>query len=240
MRGALERALKSLEQQTGIRAGTVPDWLYRLSFVHANGDADPWIAGEWIQTFRNAEKRLRGKTNHRVPKGAAWPVGTAVDDLPAIPPWAADDNEAQLRMIVALVRMAMGAALEAAIANASLELCAPGARMEDTDGAMARLYNDGFLVAVWTSAHAHYVSAIQSGVEEPPFPDLCTIPNAANELDLSDLFARRTCPRQCPKQAASLLHVLMRSTHVFTARILLTTGQHCCPSPLSRPCLSTR
>ena len=215
MAGALKRALESLQRQTDIVLADVPAWLYRLSFVHANAAADPWIAGQWIEAFRNAEQALRTKARPRVPQSADWPVGLSCQNLPAIPPWAADDDNAQLRMIVAIGRMAMGAALEAAVANDALALCAPGARVEDGSGALARLYNDGFLVATWTSAHAHYVATIQSGVEEPPFPELSTIPNAANEWDLSDLFARRFCPRQCRKQASPLLHILMRSTYVL-------------------------
>lgn len=214
MSGALKRALESLQRQTNIALADVPAWLYRLPFVHANAAADPWIAGKWIEQFRSAERLMRSKAAPSVPHGADWPVGTQCHKFPAIPPWAADSDNAQLKMIIAIVRMAMGAALEAAIANDARELCAPGARIEDTGGALPRLYNDGFLVATWTSVHAHYVATIQSGVEEPPCPDLSTIPNAANEWDLSDLFARRFCPRQCPKNASPLLHVLMRSTYV--------------------------
>jgi len=218
MGGALKRGLESLRKRTSIDRlqSKIPEWLYRLSFVHANGAADPWIAGNWIVAFRDAEQSLRNKARHRVPAGAEWSVTSDCGDLPPMPPWAADADDAQLRVIVAIVRMALGAALEAAFAIDALELCAPGARLEDTDGAMARIYNDSFLAAVWTSAHAHYVAAVQSGVEEPPFPDISTIPNAANELDLSDLFARRSCPRQCPKPASPLLHVLMRSTYALT------------------------
>ena len=218
MEGALKRGLKSLRSQseTVRLPKNIPTWLYQLSFVHANGSADPWVAGDWIKVFRDSERALRRKARHRAPPGAEWNVDTACADLPAIPPWAADDDGAQLRMIVAIVRMAMGAALEAALVNDALNLSVPGDRIEDSDGAMARVYNDSFLVAVWTSSHAHYVAAVQSGVEEPPFPDISTIPNAANELDLSDLFARRSCPRQCHKPASPLLHVLMRSTYALT------------------------
>lgn len=211
MAEALKRSLDILENEAGV--DMVPPWIYELSFGSSNSKADPYVAGHWIENFRDAEKLLRSKVAHRVPRGANWRVETKCSDLPAIPPWAADRDDAQLRMIVALTRLAMGAALEAAIAGEALRVCAPGTRIEDNNGALARLYNDGFLIATWSSAHAHYVAAVQSGVEDPPAPDLNSVPNSANEWDFSDIFSRRSCPRQCPKLASQILQILTRSTN---------------------------
>ena len=108
-------------------------------------------------------------------------------------------------MVLALGRLALGAAIEAAF-------CESDARDAPATHA-ARTYNDAYLVAVWTSAHAQYISYIQSGVEDPPPPSINSVPNAASELDFSDVFARRTCLRSCHKPAQPLLRVFMRCTN---------------------------
>ena len=78
----------------------------------------------------------------------------------------------------------------------------------------ARLYADGHLVAVWTSAHAEFVSQVQMGVEEPAPPSLFAVPNASADFDWSELFGRRWCPRQCAnKSALALLNCLTRCTN---------------------------
>lgn len=118
------------------------------------------------------------------------------------------------RMLFAATRLALGAAIEAANAKEASIIAPPGARKTDVFS-IARLYNDAFLASVWTSAHAMYISQLQNGFEEPSAPGLFTVPNAYSIFDLTDLFARRTCPRQCPKDAQPLLHVLMRSTYVL-------------------------
>ena len=58
------------------------------------------------------------------------------------------------------------------------------------------------------------MAQVQSGVEEPPPPSLFTVPNAAADLDWSELFGRRWCPRQCVnKNALALLNCLTRCTN---------------------------
>jgi len=118
-------------------------------------------------------------------------------------------------MVTATARLELGAAVEAALADHALDIIAPGARPNARAAVQeaARLYQDAHLVAVWTSAHAEYVAAVQSGLEEPPEPSVFTVPNAASETDWSDLYARRYCPKLCNKAALPLLNILMRSTN---------------------------
>ena len=186
----------------------LPEWLLEPDFVSASVAANPWAVGDIVAQLREAEMQLHLRLSAR--QSTRWSAQS--DDMPALPAWAADEDDAQRRMVVALGRLALGAAVEAALAEAALDLCTPGSRGGDGDGTLARLYQDAFLVAVWTSAHAQYVSAVQFGVEEPPPPCLHSVPNAAAELDLSDLFARRACQRACPKGASPLLQIFCRCT----------------------------
>lgn len=205
---ALRRGVDALRARAAL--AELPDWLFELNFASACHAADPWVVGQLVLELGAAERQLRLSAAAR--GGRRWTPQQGTEDLAALPNWAADDDDAQRRMVVSLGRMALGAAAEAALAEAALDRCAPGERGADADAALARTYQDAFLVAVWTSAHAQYVSAVQFGVEEPPCPGVHSVPNAASELDLSDLFARRTCQRACPKKAASLLQILCRCT----------------------------
>lgn len=205
----MQRGLKALRSRVVV--SRLPEWFFELDFTSACHAADPWVVGQFVLELRAAERQLRLSSSTR--NNVQWAPQQTEEDMTALPPWAADDDDAQRRMVVALGRMALGAAVEAAFAEAALDCCAPGARGTESDAATARVYQDAFLVAVWTSAHAQYVSSVQFGVEEPPPPSLHSVPNAATELDLSDLFARRTCQRACPKKATALLQILCRCTN---------------------------
>jgi len=211
---ALERGLRALRERVVLRE--LPVWFTQMDFLHARSNADPWAAGEYVHELRAAERQLRLRASGRAAWCRRWELQDPSEEIPALPAWAADAEESQKCMVVALARLALGSAIEAAFAEEALDRCAPGARTSDCDNASGRLYQDAFLVAVWTSAHAQYVSCVQSGVEEPPVPGLQSVPNAAAEFDLSDLFARRFCARLCPKPAMPLLQILMRSTYVPT------------------------
>lgn len=215
MREALHQGMLELAHWGAVEVDTIPDWVKDLSFTSANHNADHWVAGGLVKTFRGAEATIRKAIKDEMLKIPSWPKADAPPDLSPLPPWAASEDVAQLRMVVALTRLAFGAAMEAALTRKALALSHLGVRpsTKEAQATLARLYNDAFLVAVWTSAHAQYVTAVQSGVEEPPPPELSSIPNAANEFDLSDLFSRRTCHRLCPKKAQPLLQVLQRSTN---------------------------
>jgi len=212
MAEALQRGLKILSDRVVVP--DIPGWLMDLDFTHANATANPWVVGDLVHQLRAAERQLRVRAAGRAPAGSQWELTDPAADVPALPSWAADADEAQKCMVVALGRLALGAAIEAALSEEALDRIAPGARTStDGDYVSGRLYHDAFLLATWTSSHAQYISYIQSGVEEPPNPGLHSVPNAAAELDLSDLFSRRTCPRLCPKAAMPLLQILMRSTN---------------------------
>lgn len=121
---------------------------------------------------------------------------------------------------VAAARVAMGAQLE----EYAAETCAriwPADRADAPDDGVARrsacqLYFDGYCAAVWTSAHAEYIAALDAGVKEPPAPSILTVPCAASGLDLSDLYARRVAPKgdvAYPKAAEPLVQLLARCTN---------------------------
>lgn len=152
---------------------------------------------------------------------AANPANSA---LPALPPWSAVETPQQhLRMALAAGRLALGACLEAVLACDASRRVPPrrrvreGAAPETARGRLdlARVYNDSFLIATWTSAHATYVSDLQLGVEEPPPPSPLTTPNALSEPNLEDLFARRATPTtdELRRDSSALLQILCRSVH---------------------------
>ena len=204
---ALRRGMQLLAKHQ--RVTGVPEWVYDLNFEEAEKRCVIEGCGAHVQKLRDAEHELR--------QGTAWedaaPCARDVKGAPNPMPFgAADEEDAVRRMLFASTRMALGSAVEAAIAKEAALVAPPSTRKTDVF-VTSRLYNDAFLVAVWTSAHALYIFNLQSGIKEPPPPSVFTVPNAYSTLDLTDLFCRRTCPRQCPKDAQSLLHVLMRSTN---------------------------
>lgn len=210
MAQALKRGIAALRMQSHTTLPALPEWLYELDFARACVNADPWAVGDLVQQLRAVEHRLRLRAAARNASCLRWKLNDPPPETPALPEWAADDENAQKHMVVALGRLAFGSAIEAAFVQSALDHGAPGAPEADSSG--PRIYNDAYLVAVWTSAHAEYVSCVQSGVEEPPVPGPLTVPNAAGEFDLSDIFSRRFCPRVCSKSTLPLLQMLMRCT----------------------------
>lgn len=216
MKDALGRGIEALRQRVDLFAQRhLPDWLVELDFGQAFSSADPWTVGSLVQDLRAAERELRSRSAARsAVKGAQWRVVDPPSDVPPLPSWAADDHEAQKRMVIALGRLALGAAVEAALVEETLDRIAPGAHTAaDDEPQTGRLYQDAFLVAIWSSSHAQYIAYIQSGMEEPPVPGISTVPNAAAEWDFSDVYSRRFCQRICPKGPSWLLQVLCRSTN---------------------------
>lgn len=160
--------------------------------------------GHWVQKCRDAERSLRS--------GTTWASEEEACAASPMPAGAADEECSMRRLLFATTRLCYGAALEAALTKEASIVAPPGAKKLDVFS-ISRLYHDAFLIAVWTSAHALYVSSLQDGVEEPPAPTIFTAANAYSSFDLSDVFARRTCPRKCPKEVMALLQVLCRSTN---------------------------
>lgn len=194
----------------------VPAWMLDLDFRAAAAAADPWAVGEIAERLRSAEQRLRANCP------SEWAMREHdFEEFPPLAAWSAHNDESQKRMVVALGRLVLGAAIEAALAKAASEISLPGERPSQRSGEVpsecalrvSRMYQDAFLVSIWTSSHAQYVSDVQMGTEEPPVPGLHTVANAASEVSLGGLYERRSCPKACPKQASQLLQVMMRSTN---------------------------
>ena len=165
---ALKRGIAVLEQRVVLKG--LPAWLTELDFVKACSTANPWDVGAIVQTLRAAERQLRMRSAGRASsKAAKWELKEPAKDIPALPSWAADDQEAQKRMVVALGRLALGAAIEAALVEETLDRVAPEAarRRRPCDKAVP----DAFLTALWSSAHAQYIAYVQDGVEEPRRPE---------------------------------------------------------------------
>lgn len=213
MEEALLRGLAILRKRAPNFSAEVPTWLTKTNFVHAVSAADPWMVGGLVQRLRAVERQLRAQTAKRSTTAGKWRVVDPPPDVQALPQWAADEPVAQTRMVVALGRLALGAAIEAALVEETLDRAEPGARVAVNDRRIGRLYQDAFLASIWTSAHAQYVSCIQFGIEEPPPPSIHTFPNSFAEFDFSDVYQRRFCQRLCPKGASPLLQVMCRSTN---------------------------
>lgn len=118
---------------------------------------------------------------------------------------------------VCVARLLMGACCEAFISLKCSLLVTPGNSVEDTKDTMStsRLYRDGLLVSTWTSAHAIYLHDLMNCHIAPCTPSIHSIPNESCEMDLSDLYARRTCPKvvaQC-RDSACMLAVMSRCTN---------------------------
>lgn len=114
------------------------------------------------------------------------------------------------RRVAALRRLQFGAALEENLAALCDGLCPVEERAR-----VCQLHFDAYAVAVWASAHAEYVVALDAGCEEPAAPSIGTFPCASVGIDLSDLFARRSNPKEAgvPKHAEPLVQLLGRCTN---------------------------
>lgn len=131
------------------------------------------------------------------------------------------------RRRAALRRVDLGARIEALIAEACDRECPPSQRCKldasdltcaerrATRGRVCQLYHDAYAVSVWTSAHAEYAASLDAGILEPANPSVHTVPCAASSLDLSDLYVRRSNPKDggVPKSAQSLVSLLARCTN---------------------------
>ena len=127
----------------------------------------------------------------------------------------------------ATVRLAFGELLEAhAAQRASLVCGASELPVEHADRkALARVYFDSYLASVWTSAHAEYLGTIQDLAGNRPLtesivrdmmvpvPEIYSVLNLSNLLDLSALYERALSPRCCAKSSQPLLAILSRATN---------------------------
>lgn len=171
------------------------------------------LCADWREAgLDGALRRLLARRRDGAPV-APWLLGG---------PFAQAASAAGGRRAAAVRRLALGAELEKLAATRCKQLACGSRRAIEHASAAARreatqLYHDAYLVAVWTSAHAEYVAALddEDGDEEPPPPTVHTVPNALSGIDLSDLYARRANPRESgvPKAAEPLVALLGRCTN---------------------------
>lgn len=116
-------------------------------------------------------------------------------------------------------RLALGAHLEEYAASTCTRLW-PSDRTGASDDPIVRkwacqLYYDAYCAAVWTSAHAEYLAALDGDILEPAAPSIGTVPCASSAFDLSDLYARRvSCKGEgYPKVVEPLVQLLSRCTN---------------------------
>ena len=195
----------------------------QLTFEVTRGRVESGVLYTAVTACRAAERRHRAALAAALDaEGAShvasqWRPDPALearlfDDVPALCDWSAFGVGPETRMAIAAVRLALGAAVEAALARASVAECwtmaKPGkavplgksklggeawARTPDGKRQLkaARRYNDAALVAAWTSAHAAFVEDCQAGLLEPPSPSIFSVLNSFTEYNFADLLARR-------------------------------------------------
>ena len=119
--------------------------------------------------------------------------------------------------VVCLARLLLGSCCEAYISLKCYSLVRPGDRVkvERDVEKVARLYKDALLVATWTSAHALYLHTLMCHKISPCSPSIHSVPNESSELDLSDLYARRTSPKILSnfKDSTHMLSLMTRCTN---------------------------
>ena len=122
----------------------------------------------------------------------------------------------QSHCVVASTRVKVGAALEEQAISECEQLMEPGASVlcnAAVKGKVAQLYFDAYAAAVWTSAHVEYLANRNVGMEEPPAPNMLSVPCAFTSPDLSEIYARRMHPKSCSKLSAPLLQLIARCTN---------------------------
>lgn len=225
LRCIIDADIVDFDEHTLQQLKDIPDWLIQPNFDTAVVKQDPWMAWKIVEPLCLAERALRRASADRRPGTLNWQCDTlghcneGLLPTTPLPPSAATEAVSQRRMVAATARLALGAAIEAALVDEVLDVTSVGQRVVK-DSQMheaAHLYSDAHKVSVWTSAHAQYVSTIQAGFEEPTTPNIATVPSALTEFDLSDLFMRRFNPRTCGnKNSMAIINILTRSTNPGT------------------------
>lgn len=242
---ALERGARLLgEAAAGVDVALWTKDFDQLVFDMRDGRVSVDAMYETATTCRAIERTLRAQLIERLAGhgfetvASQWREDAEADDrllggVSALHAWSAVGVEPETRMAVAAVRLAIGAAMEAAFANVGVAdhwaMARPGkavplgkARLggeawaKSTDGKkqmrVARLYNDAALVAVWTSAHAVFVEDCQAGVLDAPSPNIFSVLSSYTEYNFSDLLARRTRAKNKDiKAALPMLNMLIKA-----------------------------
>ena len=205
--------------------GRPPAWVGAPTFGVAVEACDAALRGEHaVQRAMELVRSLRRLREHVDALRLETPVGPE----PPQPMRAPEGMSAH--RAAALVRLCYGEALEAYAALAARRICPTtevpccGAQQRE----MARLSFDSYCAAMWTSAHAEYIAALDDlesedagfgdttpaeAVEVAPPPELGLLTAAANAPDLIALYERAHAPRACAKPAQTMLALLMRATN---------------------------
>lgn len=222
--GALARLRDALALgSTRALLARVPPWVWSLSFLEAvQGCARCDAVGALVDAMRAETRALTGASPTALAQGAGPQGGLPTESCGSPKPQSVSPTHT-----AALVRLCFGELLEAVAAQQALLASrpheAPGAHADRQQ--LARLYADSYRVATWTSAHAEYLVTLselthgrpltEALVHEVgvPAPELYSVPNVSNSLNLAPLYERVLAPRSCAKAAQPLLAILTRATN---------------------------
>ena len=107
---ALRRGIAIVRKRQQIP--TIPMWMTTLAFVDAEATANLQEAGPIIQALRASERQLRARVRSRSgPDGTKWStkVEGFTEEIGPLPRWAADGEESQRRMVVAMLLLLLEA-----------------------------------------------------------------------------------------------------------------------------------
>jgi len=211
MVGAMARMRAALATDCGdVFVALLPQWLWCLDFHHAVvecGRHDD--VGAVVASLREQAGRFRAAA-------AGVPVG-----------WHGDVCTLTTTQRTATARLAFGELLEAHVTHRAALVCGVNEAPVDAADrkALARIFFDGYLAAVWTSAHAEFLGVVydlvgarpttEAAVRDliVPVPELYTVANMSNLLDVSALYERVASPKCCAKSSHGLLCILARATN---------------------------
>lgn len=211
MVGAMARMRAALATDCGdVFVALLPQWLWSLDFNQAVVECDRHDdVGMVVASLREQTKRFRADQ--------------------AVPPATTTGDAGTLTATQSAVtaRLAFGELLEAHVAHRAALVCGVNeAPVDSVDRkALARIFFDGYLAAVWTSAHAEFLGILydlvgtrpttEAAVRDLmiPVPELYSVANLSNLLDVSALYERVASPKCCVKSSHGLLCILARSTN---------------------------
>lgn len=265
-----EGQLAPLISQSG--AAHPPAWLtgdFSTATLACNPDVTPCAreqAMELVDTLRRTYLQINAE------RGNAGIANGSTHALP--PPTAAAfpktlDSSAP-STVAALARICLGELLETYAALQAERICKPTEipYSAQQQAEMARLCADAYGVAIWTSAHAEYLSTaslVSSSNDDAIMqPELSLVLCISNAPDQTALLERACHPRACGSaDAQAMLALLMRATNAGSrgwestllsgvrnsegiartcghAAAAAFTGMHPCMHPAARPSWSKR
>jgi len=117
---------------------------------------------------------------------------------------------------IALARLLLGACCEAYASLACARIFPPGRKIQRKKLAREaqQLYTDSCKAAVWTSVHAQYLCDLTESGMAIAAPCIHSVPSELMELDLSDVYSKRTSPKSvASKETIHLLSLMARCTN---------------------------